>query len=1172
MLSDDPGDTAKQIRLTILRFHSQCQYFQKLLTRMGLVATWLAGCGLSHAVPNFTAAGIVTPAALAELDLAHYEALGVSSAEDRRKLFYLVQRIKLAVEKERKENANKATTPASLEEQVDALVQATTSSTSSPAMASKENESPREQTKLVSPSSSGTGENPPYKSGIPSPKTSPKRNSPPSKLTPPKALSNRRVTSAGETTTAPPKEPSSQLTKKDSASEEGDIDGSSTWEDGEEDECADDEASIAVNKTGPATRRSKRIAEKGNGSTGIAKRSVSPKKKTLTKPKFGTSGLKTPQTKTRAGSSLPRSATRSTRSQLQNPSKSMRTGKQLSTIPADKIAPMSPLTTVPPPQLGAQKTTANKSGISSRTAKSKLRGSNSGSASENSDSESSRSRRSRRTTMAGHLNRSNGSMSDSDSSVNRRRRKSMGRVPAPKTRTSLTKGRVSNIGGTTKKSTIKPTTSTAGKKGPKKTIYGNGAVDTSFKTQIEALRQEVSLDYELFCEDAFHEDDEEEDDLIRVIVRKRPFSQVKPSDIDVIHPLEYGYYGKMLVYQPNTRVDLTKEINTVPFAFDGVFGEQYNNSQIYDKSVKNLIPVVLDGQHSTVFAFGCTGSGKTHTMMGSNFTGKKVVEEENMGLYYMAALDLFQYLEDFDEYSHLTVGVSLFEIYGGKLYDLLNDRRAVKCLEDHKGKVQFPGLSEHRIEGPADLIEYIELGAQSRSTGTTSRNADSSRSHAVLQMHLRKTVGRKQNVEHGRLTFIDLAGSERGADTANYSRATRLEGAEINTSLLALKEVIRARARGGSMTHVPFRGSKLTQVLKESFVGDNNRCLMIACIAPDFDSCEQTLNTLRYADRVKERNPDSGALPSGGGIKRKGRRRTNARTRSTASISSIVSTSDQSMLSSDKRSKRVDTTSEESDTKSSLKESGPENTITSTTNLPFEFNPTTSVNRTLSATVSEEDDAEADAMLAAVLSEDCSVLASDGEVEPSQMNDLVSELVATHESFLSAVLGMVQDEINLVLKMSIEPTGLDVTGPQLESMLQNQSSLISDLRECFQTYESIQATELGEQLQTHRSVLTSILNVVKEEEQLASELDPESSESDQIVELIEALQQNKLSQISELQACFSTSSEKSSKSTPSAPQTVESTESGVDSSMLLQESFIADAGEDNLSDFEDLRF
>ena len=114
----------------------------------------------------------------------------------------------------------------------------------------------------------------------------------------------------------------------------------------------------------------------------------------------------------------------------------------------------------------------------------------------------------------------------------------------------------------------------------------------------------------------------------------------------------------------------------------------------------------------------------------------------------------------------------------------------------------------------------------------------------------------------GRFSFIDLAGSERGADTSSASRATRLEGADINTSLLALKEVIRALATGGSMTHIPFRGSKLTQVLKDSFVGDNSRCCMVACISPDIGNCEQTLNTLRYADRVKERNPESGALSS----------------------------------------------------------------------------------------------------------------------------------------------------------------------------------------------------------------------------------------------------------------------------------------------------------------------
>jgi kinesin family member 2/24 len=268
---------------------------------------------------------------------------------------------------------------------------------------------------------------------------------------------------------------------------------------------------------------------------------------------------------------------------------------------------------------------------------------------------------------------------------------------------------------------------------------------------------------------------------------------------------------------------------------------------------------------------------KTFTMMGNNFTGMnsshpKNQDVSNLGLYYLAALDIFHALQS-PGYENYSIRVSLFEIYGGKLFDLLNGRTLVKCLEDSKGNVCFPGLSEHPVADANTLMNRIEEGASLRSTGTTSRNSDSSRSHAVLQLHLYRNsvtkVGRTRTgrggstelmEEFSRLTFIDLAGSERGADTSTASRATRLEGAEINTSLLALKEVIRALATGDSLTHVPFRGSKLTQVLKQSFVGKNCRSVMIACISPNIGNCEQTLNTLRYADRVKERNPETGEL------------------------------------------------------------------------------------------------------------------------------------------------------------------------------------------------------------------------------------------------------------------------------------------------------------------------
>uniref|UniRef100_A0A7S2P4X6 Kinesin-like protein n=1 Tax=Leptocylindrus danicus TaxID=163516 RepID=A0A7S2P4X6_9STRA len=391
--------------------------------------------------------------------------------------------------------------------------------------------------------------------------------------------------------------------------------------------------------------------------------------------------------------------------------------------------------------------------------------------------------------------------------------------------------------------------------------------DTSWLELVDQLRTENADDYENASEKENVEDYMEEEDMrIRVVVRKRPLSskEVSKSEVDVLQPIRRTQ--RIFVYQPRVRVDLTKEVDTQKFAFDNVFGEYAGNSRIYEETIKDLVPNVFDGNWSSVFAYGQTGSGKTFTMMGGSLTGSKAGNIkstagycENFGLYYLAARDVFQYRQR-QEYADIDIGVSLFEIYGGKLFDLLNDRGPVKCLEDRNGRVCFPGLTEHPVGSEEELLSMIEEGALNRSVGTTSANADSSRSHAVLQLSLRKTkvMRRKSiNVEHGRLTFIDLAGSERGADTNKSSRTTRLEGAEINTSLLALKEVIRALAVGDSAQHIPFRGSKLTQVLKESFVGENCKAVMIACVAPNLSNCEHTLNTLRYADRVKERNPES---------------------------------------------------------------------------------------------------------------------------------------------------------------------------------------------------------------------------------------------------------------------------------------------------------------------------
>ena len=160
-----------------------------------------------------------------------------------------------------------------------------------------------------------------------------------------------------------------------------------------------------------------------------------------------------------------------------------------------------------------------------------------------------------------------------------------------------------------------------------------------------------------------------------------------------------------------------------------------------------------------------------------------------------------------------------------------------------------------------------------RTSGTTSANSNSSRSHAVLQLILKTPVAmtlqpkvrsssissrqkqtfaaRPVNREVGKMSLIDLAGSERGKDTADGDRLQRMEGSEINKSLLALKECIRALGRGDG-AHVPFRGSTLTKVLRDSFIGEKSKICMIAMISPIHSDVENTMNALRYADRVKE--------------------------------------------------------------------------------------------------------------------------------------------------------------------------------------------------------------------------------------------------------------------------------------------------------------------------------
>ncbi|KAI9100466.1 P-loop containing nucleoside triphosphate hydrolase protein [Phlyctochytrium arcticum] len=324
-------------------------------------------------------------------------------------------------------------------------------------------------------------------------------------------------------------------------------------------------------------------------------------------------------------------------------------------------------------------------------------------------------------------------------------------------------------------------------------------------------------------------------DRIRVCVRKRPLNkkELKKNEADIA-----AVNGRrtIAINEPKVKVDLTKYVEQHEFTFDEAFDADASNDDVYKRTAFPLVEYVFSGGKATCFAYGQTGSGKTHTML-----------DEKDGLYVKAGRDVFALLRQ-PQYSHLTAWGSFYEIYQGHLYDLLNARKKLFAREDGKQQVCITGLTEHEVSHVEQLMQIFEYGNNARSTGATGANADSSRSHAIFQIVL-KLKNKKKIV--GKLSFIDLAGSERGADRGDADKQTRMEGSEINKSLLALKECIRALDQDSK--HTPFRQSKLTQVLKDSFIGNSRTC-MIATISPNMSNSEHTLNTLRYADRWVE-NP-----------------------------------------------------------------------------------------------------------------------------------------------------------------------------------------------------------------------------------------------------------------------------------------------------------------------------
>ena len=267
---------------------------------------------------------------------------------------------------------------------------------------------------------------------------------------------------------------------------------------------------------------------------------------------------------------------------------------------------------------------------------------------------------------------------------------------------------------------------------------------------------------------------------------------------------------------------------------------------MYEATTRNLLDSVLDGYNATVFAYGATGCGKTHTITGT---------VQQPGVIFLTMQELFERIAERSDDKVTEVSLSYLEIYNETIRDLLvpgGSKTGLMLREDANQAVSVAGLSSHHPQNVQEVMDMIVRGNEYRTMSPTEANATSSRSHAVLQINVaQKDRNADINEPHtmATLSIIDLAGSERASATKN--RGERLtEGANINKSLLALGSCINALCDPRKKNHIPYRNSKLTRLLKFS-LGGNCKTVMIVCVSPSSQHFDETQNTLRYANRAK---------------------------------------------------------------------------------------------------------------------------------------------------------------------------------------------------------------------------------------------------------------------------------------------------------------------------------
>ncbi|XP_037088371.1 chromosome-associated kinesin KIF4A-like, partial [Pollicipes pollicipes] len=286
------------------------------------------------------------------------------------------------------------------------------------------------------------------------------------------------------------------------------------------------------------------------------------------------------------------------------------------------------------------------------------------------------------------------------------------------------------------------------------------------------------------------------------------------------------------------------------FTYDFVFDASHSQLTLYETAVKDMLANLFEGYNVTILAYGQTGSGKTYTM-GTVYSSADGMTDQT-GVIPRAMTDLFAHIAERDDCDFL-VRVSFLEIYKEQLFDLLSPRERadsqVDIREDGKG-VKVTGLTEVPVSDVTQTIACLERGGLCRVTGATAMNMRSSRSHAIFTVTLEQRARASGQLTMAKLHLVDLAGSERAKKTQATGDRFK-EGVNINRGLLSLGNVISALGENKAPKHVPYRDSKLTRMLQSS-LGGNSHTLMIACTSPADSNLEETVSTLRYADRARK--------------------------------------------------------------------------------------------------------------------------------------------------------------------------------------------------------------------------------------------------------------------------------------------------------------------------------